>query len=252
MKTQRAAREARTLGELLTLVIGDVPHQANSVRYRLAVEKEGASYQIRRLVRARHSPQHTEAFGIAEFAGLIRDVAGDAWDPIAVSIHTGYPDAVPPEIYGATVNAGIQGNMEIHFPTDWLHIPLAPDLFKSCARTDHETGQEMTVTAAIAFRSALDRHIHNREFSVEDIAGKLGMDGRSLKKELEKEGTTAAQELRRFRMERAKAALARTDVSISTIAFDLGYTDPAHFSRFFKSQVGQSPRAYRKQCLESA
>lgn len=34
--------------------------------------------------------------------------------------------------------------------------------------------------------------------------------------------------------------------SINEIAYELGFADPAYFSRFFKSQVGLSPLAYRK------
>jgi AraC family transcriptional regulator, transcriptional activator of pobA len=42
-----------------------------------------------------------------------------------------------------------------------------------------------------------------------------------------------------------KRELMYTDRSISEIAFDCGFKDPAHFSRFFSQRAGCSPRTYR-------
>ena len=50
----------------------------------------------------------------------------------------------------------------------------------------------------------------------------------------------------------AKRELMFTDKRVADIAFDCGFEDPAHFSRFFAQRAGQSPRAYRKACGRSA
>ncbi|MDE3831588.1 helix-turn-helix transcriptional regulator (plasmid) [Sinorhizobium meliloti WSM1022] len=42
--------------------------------------------------------------------------------------------------------------------------------------------------------------------------------------------------------------LATPDSSISQIACQLGYTDPAHFTRAFMAWKGMSPRAWRLAC----
>lgn len=44
----------------------------------------------------------------------------------------------------------------------------------------------------------------------------------------------------------AKRELMFTDKRVADIAFDCGFEDPAHFSRFFAQRAGLSPRAYRK------
>jgi AraC family transcriptional activator of pobA len=36
---------------------------------------------------------------------------------------------------------------------------------------------------------------------------------------------------------------------ISSLAFDLGFDDPAYFCRFFKRRIGSSPKAYRAAVL---
>lgn len=49
------------------------------------------------------------------------------------------------------------------------------------------------------------------------------------------------------RLKRAAYTLAfRTDVPITTIAYDCGYESPEAFSRAFKANVGQTPSAFRK------
>jgi AraC-like DNA-binding protein len=45
----------------------------------------------------------------------------------------------------------------------------------------------------------------------------------------------------------ARRLLLYSDKSAEEIAYELGYKEPSHFSKFFKTQVGVSPLAFRKQ-----
>lgn len=40
--------------------------------------------------------------------------------------------------------------------------------------------------------------------------------------------------------------------TIKTIAFELGYEDPAYFSRFYRGQMNESPAEFRTRCADSA
>ncbi len=44
----------------------------------------------------------------------------------------------------------------------------------------------------------------------------------------------------------AKRSLIYTTLPVSKIAFDLGFNDPAYFSRFFAARAGLSPAAFRR------
>lgn len=43
----------------------------------------------------------------------------------------------------------------------------------------------------------------------------------------------------------AKRRLVHSSEPVSSIAFSLGFTDPAYFARFFRKHTGQSPRSFR-------
>ena len=46
-------------------------------------------------------------------------------------------------------------------------------------------------------------------------------------------------------MREARRQLAYTSLQVASIAYALGYADPAHFSRVFRRVEGLSPRATR-------
>jgi AraC family transcriptional activator of pobA len=55
-----------------------------------------------------------------------------------------------------------------------------------------------------------------------------------------------AQALLHARLVReASRRLVRIAAPVSTIAFELGFSDPAYFCRFFKRHTGSAPRDYR-------
>lgn len=51
-------------------------------------------------------------------------------------------------------------------------------------------------------------------------------------------------------MDEAKKMLSQTDKPINEISFNLTFTDPTNFTKFFKSFEGITPRQYRKQLIE--
>jgi AraC-like DNA-binding protein len=60
-------------------------------------------------------------------------------------------------------------------------------------------------------------------------------------------GLSPWQYLNRYRIKQAQELLHRTSDSITAVALQVGFNDPAYFSRVFRKQVGLSPSAYREQ-----
>ncbi len=83
--------------------------------------------------------------------------------------------------------------------------------------------------------------------SPEQIAQELGMGYtwfRSMFKEVT--GISPAQYQQQLRYLQAKSLLLGSDLSISDIAYDLGFSSVHHFSTFFSKYEGISPRQFRK------
>jgi AraC-like DNA-binding protein len=76
-------------------------------------------------------------------------------------------------------------------------------------------------------------------------ARRLGMSDRTLQRQLRDQGTTFAELLAELRREMAPSLLRDGRLSVSEVAFLLGYEDPSAFRRAFRRWFGRSPRSYR-------
>jgi AraC-like DNA-binding protein len=79
-----------------------------------------------------------------------------------------------------------------------------------------------------------------------EIARKLGVSRRTLARRLSSEGLTFAGLLQRLKLDLAKRHLADETLSISEIAWLLGYQDVSAFSNAFRRWTGKAPRAMRQ------
>jgi AraC-like DNA-binding protein len=82
--------------------------------------------------------------------------------------------------------------------------------------------------------------------TVNYCAGELSISTNYLSDLLKKEtGKSAQEHIHLFIIEKAKNSLLNSSISVSEIAYGLGFDYPQHFSNLFKSKTGLSPREYR-------
>lgn len=80
------------------------------------------------------------------------------------------------------------------------------------------------------------------------LARELGLSERYIQKMFAERDETLSSVIRARRIARAQRRLTdptRTGMSIASIAFSVGFSDPAHFSRTFRNIIGVSPSEYR-------
>jgi AraC-like DNA-binding protein len=75
-----------------------------------------------------------------------------------------------------------------------------------------------------------------------EVARRLGISRRTLRRHLEKQGHTLRGVVDELRRERADALL-DAGSSVKEIAFQLGFSEPSAFSRAYKRWTGKAPRA---------
>lgn len=83
--------------------------------------------------------------------------------------------------------------------------------------------------------------------SVTDYANRLGVSPKSITKHFQKLGTKTPSDFIKNRiLLEAKRLLIYTDFTVKEIAFELGFNDPAYFTRFFTKTIQKSPLQFKK------
>ncbi|RVU03019.1 hybrid sensor histidine kinase/response regulator [Mucilaginibacter limnophilus] len=93
----------------------------------------------------------------------------------------------------------------------------------------------------------IEEHIADPELSVEDLSKRTHMSRVGFyKKMLQLTGKTPVEYIKYMRLQRAVQLLEKSRMTISEIAYEVGYSDPKYFTKVFKAQFGKLPSAYIK------
>ncbi len=96
----------------------------------------------------------------------------------------------------------------------------------------------------------VDNHFSEHDLTPSRIAERIGVSERYLQRIFAVHGETLSAIIRARRIAEAKRLLAgRQTRSASTIAYQVGFADPAHFNRVFREQTGTTPLQYRAAVL---
>lgn len=108
---------------------------------------------------------------------------------------------------------------------------------RSSPRDDVLTTRVRTVLAAS----------QDRLPTLEEVADTLHVSTRTLKRRLQEEGRNFRALVDHVLCERATQMLQEEGLSVSEVAFRLGYNDVSNFSRAFRRWTGQSPSDFRRE-----
>ncbi len=93
----------------------------------------------------------------------------------------------------------------------------------------------------------LESNLGNEDFGVSRLADEVGMSRSQLFKKIKAlTGKSVAQYIRSYRLIRAKQILENSALSISEVAYTVGFKDPAYFSRVYSDEFGYAPSETRK------
>ncbi len=111
----------------------------------------------------------------------------------------------------------------------------------------HMVIEPLASTASIThrIREILGVNLQEEMPSFEELTGLLNMSPRTLRRRLEKEGTSYQRIKDNARRDVAISLLSRDGLTVSAVAEEVGFSDPSAFHRSFKKWTGQSPGSYR-------
>ena len=98
------------------------------------------------------------------------------------------------------------------------------------------------------FRLVENGYKENRK--VDSYAEKIGISAKHLAYVIKKTtGKYPSEWLENYVLLEAKKLLRNTDLSIQEISYDLNFSTPSHFGKFFKNQTGMTPKEFRNRIL---
>jgi AraC-like DNA-binding protein len=102
-----------------------------------------------------------------------------------------------------------------------------------------------TLSITHRIREILGSDFREEMPSFEKLTDLLNMSARTLRRRLEKEGTSYQRIKDNARRDVAISMLSRDGMTVSEVAEQVGFSDPSAFHRSFKKWTGQSPGSYR-------
>lgn len=90
-------------------------------------------------------------------------------------------------------------------------------------------------------------HLSDAGFSNAQLASRMHLSESQLFRKLKAlTGRSTGGYIRSIRLLKGKELLQNTQLAISEIAYEVGFTDPSYFSRAFSKEFGENPSAIRK------
>ena len=215
------------------------------------LQRDGALVSLRYLLMqsAVTAPEQVYDCAIAIGCSLLRDLCGPDWAPSRVMLGREAPRNTAP--YKKFFRCPITYDNDwsgLEFHSRWLrNAPTGADplLYRHMLREIQELDAAAHGVAADLIAS-LRLLLAVRHCNQAQAAALLGINTRTLRRQLMAAGTTFRAELEAARFARAKAMLEASELSVLQVADRLGYADLSAFSHAFKRWSGMSPAHWRR------
>ena len=233
----RAERYARALTSVST--------------YEVEQTTDGAFMHLHRDGERRLGLRLSNEATIASIAAISREVASQPFRPVAVYFKHAAPASTRPhEAYF---------ECPIHFGTDRDALLVSHATLRTPNKLGdrsisqffetHLEAEIATFDDAVPFERRVRDHVSTRLSegipALSDVAGHLGMSGRTLQRRLAEHGHSYQRLVDQSRRQLAQRLLRQTDCSLIEVAFMTGFSGQSAFTRAFKRWAGQTPRSYR-------
>ena len=193
---------------------------------------------------------HSEHLALYVEPRLITRAASEADLPVSVEIVERYTrrdnviGSVGMALLGELESEGLSGRLYAESLANVLAVHLLRHYSIS-------TSQSLTFTGGLSakrLREVIEFISDNytRDLKLAELAQVAGMSSFHFAREFKRTtGTTPHQYLIKFRVERAKALLARRDLPLIEVGLQTGFSHQSHFTRLFRRVTGLTPNAYR-------
>jgi len=187
-----------------------------------------------------------EFYDLAFLLKLVRSAVGNQWCPPSVHLQC---ESLPKGIAAKEISTGnirFSSTMTaISIPEALMALPMGQ--YRLSAATENEPQCEsldqpdFATTLRLLMAGYLDEGL-----TIDSCADLIGMSGRTLQRRLAENGTSFNQILDQTRFDIARRLLQNKSITTTEVCYELGYANPANFTRAFRRWTGLSPRQHRQ------
>jgi AraC-like DNA-binding protein len=230
-----------------------------AVHLRLERARSGAILHADFVGLSRSQSHQNAEFGMAVILKTLREVAGRNVRPARASfVRTRASNLRELErFYGCPVEFAAASDC-LHFSATTLALPLLTedaDLLETlrpvCDAAARARGSK-TGTLRALVENEMQKALPHGNPSKPAVAKALGISARTLSRRLAEEGVTYAEVMDSLRQSLALQYLGDPTLSLSQIAWLLGYEESTSFNHAFKRWTGHSPSAQRQKAAARA
>jgi AraC-like DNA-binding protein len=245
---------ARDVGEALALYSRYCRVVNEAIRQKLTPRPGGAALEVEFAGLSRFATRQTAEFILGCFRTGLRAITGRNVTPTTVTFsHNRNSDLREfDRFFGCPVEFGAQANL-LSLTDEALQTPLLtadPKLLHALRPFCDMAAKERN-TAAGTLRSAVENEVEkllpHGKAKVRAVAKNLALSVRTLSRRLADEETTYGDIVDHLRRSLALQYLKEPGMSVSQMAWLLGYEGSASFNHAFRRWTGQSPSAARNQ-----
>jgi AraC-like DNA-binding protein len=247
----RYIASAPTLSRMIQRSIRAVAYHTSGCEFTLRVVEDLAYWGFRAFdpfdIGRRHHADHVVPSVLCALARFL----GPHWLPLRLELEYERPASwrmiedwiEVPVIFGAITNS-VVFDAQLLESTPPRQVPLKDVLSWQDLR--RFAMQKPPATNVDAAREVVRLRLMDATVDIEGTAKLLGIGLRTLQRQLAEENLTYRDLVLQLRMQRAADLLRESSEPVTSIAFSLGYSDVASFTRAFKQWAGDPPSHYRR------
>lgn len=234
---------SHNLQDLLDTFCTVVSDQSNTSKFLLERCESGVFFisDTHTLFKNDRQMEQYRATSMIQFVQL---ATGSAWIPESIDLQMNrFEPFLLSHAYRGTQLRFSQPHTRIPIPKIALELPVNLEIkYTINGSSNYDIHADFTNT----LKQLIEIYVVNGKCRIQVVADVAGMSVRQMQRKLKDEGTSFNQILAEVRYKLALLKLQDSTLNVSKIAYELGYTDPAHFTRAFRRWAGMSPRSYRK------
>lgn len=183
---------------------------------------------------------------------IIQDLIGTTWHPEKIKLKQS-PPLKSLKLFNKIFECEIEFNSDrdaLYFPSDYLtHKPLMfnENIVNQLIQQQLESSSNKPIhDENLLIENAIKMLLATGDCNVHNISLCMGIHPKKLQRKLKENGTNYRDVLENIRKKEAIHIMNTTNIHLTDLALQLGYSELSIFSRCFKSWFGISPTEWKK------